>query len=97
MTLSDFILRIALALLFGAIIGAILEGGRQWRQRMAGLRTNTPVATGAALFVSPAGKIAEARHDAAMERIVSTLCREPTVSSIRWEVADDAGRAELGL
>jgi putative Mg2+ transporter-C (MgtC) family protein len=36
------------ALVLGAVIG--LE--RQWRQRMAGLRTNTLVATGAALFVT---------------------------------------------
>jgi putative Mg2+ transporter-C (MgtC) family protein len=39
--------RIALALALGAAIG--LE--RQWRARMAGLRTNALVATGAALFV----------------------------------------------
>ncbi|TVQ52581.1 MAG: MgtC/SapB family protein [Phycisphaerales bacterium] len=237
MTLTDFILRIALALLFGAIIGV----ERQWRQRMAGLRTNTLVSTGAALFVSlavmtddelsptriaaqvvsgigflGAGVIfrqgatvrglntaatlwasaavgvlagsgllvqaaigtvavlvantllrpivrvinrqpmedtevemgyrchlriraqdeaairelllksveqepltfralsshdaedpqhlevvanlaAEGRHDAAMERIVSTLCREPTVSAIRWEIVDDSERAEISL
>ncbi len=48
MLMSDFILRISLALLFGAIIGF----ERQWRQRMAGLRTNTLVSTGAALFVT---------------------------------------------
>lgn len=48
MLMSDFILRVGLALLFGAIIGV----ERQWRQRMAGLRTNTLVSTGAALFVS---------------------------------------------
>ncbi|MFJ8650178.1 MgtC/SapB family protein [Streptomyces sp. NPDC093546] len=35
------------AMLAGALIGV----ERQWRQRMAGLRTNTLVATGAALFV----------------------------------------------
>lgn len=48
MSLEIFTLRLGTALLFGAIIG--LE--RQWRQRMAGLRTNTLVATGAALFVT---------------------------------------------
>ncbi|MDU2065763.1 MAG: MgtC/SapB family protein [Sporomusaceae bacterium] len=47
MTLFDFVLRIALAFFLGAFIG--ME--RQWRQRMAGLRTNTLVATGSALFV----------------------------------------------
>jgi uncharacterized membrane protein YhiD involved in acid resistance len=40
--------RIVLALLLGAVIG--IE--RQWRQRMAGLRTNALVAVGAALFAS---------------------------------------------
>lgn len=48
--LLEFTLRIACAFGLGAIIG--LE--RQWRQRMAGLRTNTLVATGAALFVTVA-------------------------------------------
>jgi putative Mg2+ transporter-C (MgtC) family protein len=46
--LLDFTLRIACAFGLGAIVG--LE--RQWRQRMAGLRTNTLVSTGAALFVT---------------------------------------------
>jgi putative Mg2+ transporter-C (MgtC) family protein len=40
--------RIVCAQLLGGAIGA----ERQWRQRMAGLRTNALVATGAALFVS---------------------------------------------
>jgi putative Mg2+ transporter-C (MgtC) family protein len=40
--------RIVLALLLGVVIG--IE--RQWRQRMAGLRTNALVAVGAALFAS---------------------------------------------
>jgi putative Mg2+ transporter-C (MgtC) family protein len=39
--------RLALALLLGAIIGV----ERQWRQRAAGLRTNTLVCLGAAAFV----------------------------------------------
>jgi putative Mg2+ transporter-C (MgtC) family protein len=45
MTLAEFIVRLMLAQLLGAAIG--IE--RQWRQRMAGLRTNALVATGAAL------------------------------------------------
>ncbi len=48
MELIDFFIRVFLAFTLGSIIG--LE--RQWRQRMAGLRTNALVATGAALFVS---------------------------------------------
>ena len=43
----DFAIRVGAALLFGSLIG--LE--RQWRQRMAGLRTNALVSTGTCLFV----------------------------------------------
>jgi putative Mg2+ transporter-C (MgtC) family protein len=48
MTTAEFTLRVVLALVLGIGIG--LE--RQWRQRMAGLRTNALVALGAALFSS---------------------------------------------
>ncbi|TVS06556.1 MAG: MgtC/SapB family protein [Phycisphaerales bacterium] len=48
MTTSELILRIAVAFALGAMIGA----ERQWRQRLAGLRTNTLVCVGSALFVS---------------------------------------------
>lgn len=47
MSWTDFIVRLVCAQLLGGAIGA----ERQWRQRMAGLRTNALVATGAALFV----------------------------------------------
>lgn len=47
MDFIEIISRLGLALLLGAIIG--LE--RQWRQRMAGIRTNALVAAGAALFI----------------------------------------------
>ncbi|MGB2623773.1 MAG: MgtC/SapB family protein [Candidatus Acidiferrum sp.] len=49
-----FAIRLFIALLFGALIGA----ERQWRQRMAGLRTNALVASGAAMFVMMGGLIA---------------------------------------
>jgi putative Mg2+ transporter-C (MgtC) family protein len=48
MTEFDFITRVIIAILLGSAVG--LE--RQWRQRMAGLRTNALVSAGAALFVS---------------------------------------------
>jgi putative Mg2+ transporter-C (MgtC) family protein len=48
MPFVSFVMNIAAALLMGMTIG--LE--RQWRQHTAGLRTNTLVALGAALFVS---------------------------------------------
>lgn len=47
-TYVHFMFRLGAAVLFGASIG--LE--RQWRQRLAGLRTNALVALGAAMFVS---------------------------------------------
>ncbi len=46
----EALLRLAVALALGAVIGA----ERQWRQRMAGLRTNALVALGAAAFLSSA-------------------------------------------
>ena len=49
-----FAIRLIIAVLFGALIGA----ERQWRQRMAGLRTNALVAAGAAMFVMMGGLIA---------------------------------------
>lgn len=48
MSATEFSFRIAMALLFGALVG--LE--RQWRQRRAGLRTNALVSTGSAAFVA---------------------------------------------
>jgi len=47
MSWTEFTIRLGVAFVLGSALG--LE--RQWRQRMAGLRTNTLVATGAALFV----------------------------------------------
>lgn len=47
MTLNIFVLRLGLAMVLGAAIG--LE--RQWRQKSAGLRTNTLVSMGAAAFI----------------------------------------------
>ena len=46
MTLLDFILRLTLAIVLGAAIGF----ERQWRQKSAGLRTNTLVSLGSAAF-----------------------------------------------
>src|ERR1700730_2836853 len=46
MPILEFLIRLGAALLMGAAVG--LE--RQWRQRMAGTRTNALVAAGAAAF-----------------------------------------------
>ncbi|HTW86023.1 MAG TPA: MgtC/SapB family protein [Candidatus Sulfotelmatobacter sp.] len=48
MTIIEFATRLVVAVLLGTVIG--LE--RQYRQRMAGLRTNALVATGTCLFVT---------------------------------------------
>lgn len=53
LTTLDFSSRLLLALTLGAGIG--IE--RQWRQRIAGLRTNTLVSLGAAIFITLAVKI----------------------------------------
>ena len=45
----------AISLGMATLMGAIIGFERQWRQRMAGLRTNTLVAIGAASFVIFAG------------------------------------------
>ena len=47
MNILEFAIRLSAALLMGAVVG--LE--RQWRQRMAGTRTNALVAAGASAFV----------------------------------------------
>jgi len=47
MDTHEIVFRLGVAVLFGGLIGF----ERQWRQRMAGLRTNALVATGAAGFV----------------------------------------------
>jgi putative Mg2+ transporter-C (MgtC) family protein len=61
---AEFLLNIGTALLLGAVIG--LE--RQWRQHLAGLRTNTLVALGAALFVSLSSMV---EHETSRTRIAS--------------------------
>lgn len=47
MILSEFVMRLAVALIAGLAIGF----ERQWQHKSAGLRTNTLVAVGSALFV----------------------------------------------
>ncbi|OSC39692.1 MgtC/SapB family protein [Mycobacterium decipiens] len=63
LTIADFALRLAVGVGCGALIG--LE--RQWRARMAGLRTNALVATGATLFVL----YAVATEDSSPTRVAS--------------------------
>jgi len=53
MNYMEFALRLGLAFLLGVLIGV----ERQWRQKLAGLRTNCLVSMGAALFVMLAAMI----------------------------------------
>jgi uncharacterized membrane protein YhiD involved in acid resistance len=73
------------ALLFGAFIGA----ERQWRQRMAGLRTNARVAAGAAMFVMMGGLIADKGSQGRVAAYV--------VSGIGFATLTSTGRQNLLL
>jgi len=53
MTIFEFTLRLTVAFILGAAIGT----ERQWRQRMAGLRTNMLVCLGACMFVAVGVKV----------------------------------------
>lgn len=65
----NFFADIAVALLLGAAIG--LE--RQWRQRLAGLRTNALVALGAAAFVALSAIAADGEPGADRTRIAAQV------------------------
>ncbi len=78
MTAVQFVVRLVLAQLLGAAVGV----ERQWRQRMAGLRTNALVATGAALFVMLGSMM--------REQVISRLSLEPGVSAVSWKVIENS-------
>jgi putative Mg2+ transporter-C (MgtC) family protein len=67
LSVADFALRLAVGVGCGALIG--LE--RQWRARLAGLRTNALVAGGATLFVL----YAVATEDSSPTRVAHMWCR----------------------
>lgn len=67
MSEGEFVTRLVVAFVLGMAIG--LE--RQWRQRMAGLQTNTLVATGSALFVMLSVMITE--RDSSPSRITAQI------------------------
>lgn len=62
MPVLDFLWRLAAALFMGAAVGV----ERQWRQRMAGTRTNALVAAGASGFVMCGFMVRDASHGEAM-------------------------------
>ncbi len=67
LSLADFAVRLAVGVGCGSLIG--LE--RQWRARMAGLRTNALVATGATLFVLYAAATADSSPTRVASYVVS--------------------------
>jgi putative Mg2+ transporter-C (MgtC) family protein len=68
-TTQELALRVACALALGALVGA----ERQWRQRLAGLRTNTLVAVGAALFVALSAMVEDVSATRVAAQVVSGI------------------------
>jgi len=62
-------LNLFVALLLGGLIGV----ERQWRQRLAGLRTNTLVALGAAIYVVFAGQFTDASPTRVAAQVVTGI------------------------
>ncbi|WP_326609474.1 MgtC/SapB family protein [Streptomyces scopuliridis] len=86
-----------LRLATGVACGALIGVERRWRARMAGLRTNALVSTGATLFVlhlvlRPAGHLldrtpaAGTDSDAGVRATVHLRCERPTESHIRAQL-----------
>lgn len=63
----------ALRLLTALALGAMIGFERQWRQRLAGLRTNTLVALGAATFVIFAGEFSDASPTRVAAQVVTGI------------------------
>ncbi len=69
MEILEFILRLLVALLLGAAIGF----ERQYRQRSAGLRTNTLVSAGAAMFILLSAALTSASELADPSRVAGQI------------------------
>ena len=69
MTLTDFLVRLGIALIAGLIIGF----ERQWHHKSTGLKTNMLVSTGAAIFVLLSIKIVERNLNIDVSRIISQV------------------------
>ena len=103
MEAQEIAVRLGVAVLFGSLIGF----ERQWLQRMAGLRTNSLVAVGAAGFVvfstmvsgdnSPTRMAAQVvsadRNDGALEQIIGRISLEPFVTAVHWQAARAAAES----
>lgn len=66
-------LHFALGLGTGLLAGTLIGVERQWRQRMAGLRTHTLVAAGAALFVMLSSAFADTSPSRIAAQVVSGI------------------------
>ncbi len=69
MDLLEFFLRLLVAILLGAVIGF----ERQYRQRSAGLRTNTLVSSGAAIFILLSAALTSATEMADPSRVAGQI------------------------
>jgi len=63
----------ALSLLMAVVLGAVIGFERQWRQRLAGLRTNTLVSLGAAIFVVFEGQFANESSTRVAAQVVTGI------------------------
>jgi putative Mg2+ transporter-C (MgtC) family protein len=63
----------ALNLLAALLLGGVIGFERQWRQRLAGLRTNTLVSLGAAIFVVFAGQFTDASPTRVAAQVVTGI------------------------
>ncbi|WOJ91582.1 MgtC/SapB family protein [Methylocapsa polymorpha] len=63
----------ALNLLAALVLGGVIGFERQWRQRLAGLRTNTLVSLGAAIFVVFAGQFTDTSPTRVAAQVVTGI------------------------
>src|SRR5262249_19291588 len=63
----------ALNLVMAVVLGGVIGFERQWRQRLAGLRTNTLVWLGAAIFVVFAGQFSDASPTRVAAQVVTGI------------------------
>lgn len=63
----------ALNLLVALLLGGVIGFERQWRQRLAGLRTNTLVSLGAAIFVVFAGQFTDTSPTRVAAQVVTGI------------------------
>jgi len=89
MQIEEFVLRLLLAVILGSLMGF----ERQWRQRSAGLRTNTLVCTGSAAYVLLSAALtteieANGTKDIEMEAAAGRLTIMRAVTHVSWEIKE---------